>query len=341
MSMSAYEVICRAIEFRRPDRLPLRLTGPLSSPAFGLIQSDVHQVPWNFIGTGDRRQRQTYDEWGCLWVRSDQDNMGQIKEHPLEDWKALDHFRWLNPDEAHLYTGMEARFVGSDSKYVMTGIFMLLFERLQALRGFENALTDLYLERECIEDLADRILEIQLGIIQNIAGRFPGQIHGMWFTEDWGTQQALMIAPALWREFFKPRYRRIIQAIHAAGWHAWMHCDGQIEGILEDLVEIGVDVLNLPQPRVLDVEAVGRRLRGRLCFETACDIQHSLPSGNAAAIRKEAGWLLEHWAAPYGGFILSIDEDDAQSLGFTSMLPVMLDAFLQADPYAPPRRQQG
>jgi len=335
MSMSAYEVVCRAIEFRGPDRLPLRLTGS----SFGPMESDVHQVAWNFVGTGDRSRRQAYDEWGCLWVRSEQDNMGQIKGHPLEDWEALDHFRWLDPDDAHLYAGMEARFAGSDGKYVMTGIFMLLFERLQALRGFENALMDFHLEQERVEDLADRILEIQLGIIENIASRFPGQIHGMWFTEDWGTQQALMIDPALWREFFKPRYRRIIQAIHAAGWHAWMHCDGQIESILEDLVEIGVDVINLPQPRVLDVEAVGQRLRGHLCFETACDIQRTLPSGDATAIRREAGWLLEHWAAPEGGFILSIDEDDALSLAFTSVLSVMLEAFLRADPYAPPQHQ--
>jgi len=94
---------------------------------------------------------------------------------------------------------------------------MLLFERMHALRGFANTLTDLYLERERIELLADRIVEFDLGIIQNISERFPGRIHGLLFSDDWGTEENVFIKPQLWREFFKPRYKRIFDAIHAAG----------------------------------------------------------------------------------------------------------------------------
>ena len=45
----------RAIEFQRPDRLPVRFDAP------GL--SDVHNVGWNQIGTGDKRLRETLDFW--------------------------------------------------------------------------------------------------------------------------------------------------------------------------------------------------------------------------------------------------------------------------------------
>jgi len=75
MAMPSYEVVCRAIEFRRPDRLPLRFE------ALGL--SDTHSVPWNQIGTGDQTKRETTDEWGCIWRRSEVANMGQVKGHPL------------------------------------------------------------------------------------------------------------------------------------------------------------------------------------------------------------------------------------------------------------------
>jgi hypothetical protein len=229
---------------------------------------------------------------------------------------------------------MENRLAGADGKYVITGIFMLLFERMQALRGFENTLLDLHLERERIEMLADRIVEFDLRIIQNIAQRFPGHVHGCWFTEDWGTQQALMINPMLWREFFKPRYVRILEAIHAAGWHAWMHSDGRINAILEDLVEIGVDVINLQQPRVLGIEEVGQQLKGRICFETLCDIQHTLPSKSGEDIRAEARLLVDQWAAPNGGFIVSIDEND-RDLGLPiETTQAMLEAFLEADPWS-------
>lgn len=325
MSMSSYEVVRRAIEFERPERLPVRF------PALGTC--DTHGVGWNQIGTGDRSLRQTYDEWGCLWVRSETENMGQVKGHPLADWQALDGFRWPDPDDPALYEGMEARFEGSEGKYVTTGIFMLLFERLHTLRGFENTLADLYLERERIEMLADRVVEYDLAIMGNIAGRFPGRIHGFTFTDDWGTEQATFISPALWDEFFKPRYKRIFDAAHRAGWHVWMHSCGKVNALLEGLIEIGLDVINLQQPRALGIEEIGQRYRGRICFETLCDIQHTLPFKGAAEIREEARLLLEQWSTPAGGFILS-DYGDGAAIGVEpEKKQVMLDAFLALDPW--------
>ncbi len=325
MPMTSYEVVRRAIEFQTPDRLPIRMD------IFGC--NDVHAVGWNQIGTGDHRYRQTVDEWGCLWVRSEMSNMGQVKGHPLENWEALDHYRWPDPDNPEFYTGMAARFAGSEGKYIITSIFMLLFERMHALHGFENTLTDLYLERERIEFLADRIVEIDLGIIDHIARRFPGQIHGFSFTDDWGTQQDLFVHPGLWKEFFKPRYRRLFDAMHAAGWHVWMHSCGKVNAILEDLIDIGLDVINLQQPTALGIEEVGRQFRGRICFESLCDIQQTLPFKEPEAIRAEARLLLEQWGAPEGGFILS-DYGDGQAIGVgMEKKRVMLEAFLEADPW--------
>jgi len=325
MIMSSYEVVCRAVEFQGPERLPVRFEA--------LELSDVHNVGWNQIGTGDHDLRETTDEWGCLWVRSEVANMGQVKGHPLADWRALDHYQWPDPDDPAFYEGMEERFAGSDGKYVSTGIFMLLFERMHALHGFENTLTDLYLERERIETLADRIVEFDLGIIRDVAHRFPGCIHGFGFTDDWGTQQNVFIKPQLWDEFFKPRYKRIFDAAHEVGWHVWMHSCGKINAILESLIEIGLDVINLQQPRALGIEEIGQQFCGRICFESLCDIQHTLPFKGAEEIREEAELLLEHWAAPDGGFILS-DYGDGQAIGVElEKKQIMLEAFLGADPW--------
>jgi hypothetical protein len=321
--MSSYEVVRRAIEFGTPDRLPMRFT------ALGI--SDVHAVGWNQIGTGDKAYRETLDEWGCTWVRSEEKNMGQVKGHPLLDWAALDGFRWPDADDARFYEGMETRFAGSEGKYVVTSIFMLLFERMHSLHGFENTLADLYVERERIEMLADRIVEFDLGIIRNIHARFPGRIHGFTFTDDWGTELATFINPKLWDEFFKPRYKRIFDAAHGYGWHVWMHSCGKVNAIIESLISIGVNVINLQQPCALGIEDVGRAFRGRICFESLCDIQATLPWKDAAAIQDEARLLLKEWATERGGFILS-DYGDGQAIGVPlEKKQIMLDAFRSAD----------
>ena len=323
--MNSYEVVRRAIEFDEPGRLPLSLDDPDLSDVHFVSWNEI--VPWDVHGPGSLE-----DHWGCIWVRSKQDNMGQVKGHPLADWNALDHFCWPDPNDPAFYEGMDARLTSTKGKYVRTGIFMLLFERMHSLRGFENTLTDLYFERERIEILADRIVEFDLCVIENISQRFPSQIHGLGFSVDWGTQQNLMIKPELWEEFFKPRYKRIFAAIHQAGWHVWMHSCGKINAIMESLIEIGVNVLNLQQPRALGIEEIGQQFRGRICFETACDIQHTLPFKGADEIQEEARLLLEHWAAPNGGFILSIDNDAALNFSPENM-EAMWDAFLMSDPW--------
>lgn len=325
MSMSSLEVVRRAVTFEKPDRLPLRFD------ALGL--SDVHVARWNQIGTGNKNLHETLDEWGCMWKRSEMQNMGQVKGHPLADWSALEHYRWPDPDSPAFFEGMEERFNGSEGKYVLTDIFMLLFERMQALHGFENTLTDLYTEREKIEGLADRIVEFDIRMIENIAARFGGAIQGLSFTDDWGTQQDVIISPRMWRSFFAPRYKRIFDAIHAAGWHVWMHSCGKINNILDPLIEVGVNVINLQQPRALGIEAVGERFCGRICFESLCDIQHTLPFLDAQAIQEEAALLLARWGNPQGGFILS-DYGDGRAIGVPiEKKRIMLDAFLEADPW--------
>jgi hypothetical protein len=324
--MNSYEVVHRAIRFQRPDRLPL------SFESLGL--NDFHGVSTNLVGTGDHAFHETYDSWGCLWVRSEMANMGQVRGHPLEDWDAaIGSYRWPDPEEAWIYEGMEQRFVGSEGKYINTSIFMLLFERMHSLCGMSNVLTDLYANRGRMEELADRIVDFDLAIMRNVAERFPGRIHGFGFTDDWGTELATFVSPKMWRNFFQPRYARIFEAAHSYGWTVNMHSCGKVNEIIEPLIEIGLECMNLQQPRALGIEEIGRRFAGRICFSSLCDIQHTLPYKDADEIREEARLLLEHWSTADGGFILS-DYGDGDAIGVPLWKKqVMLDAFREFDPY--------
>ena len=92
-------------------------------------------------------------------------------------------------------------------------------------------------------------------------------------------------------------------------------------------------IIEPQQPRALGIEEIGRQFRGRICFASLCDIQHTLPFKRAAEIQAEAKLLLERWAAPEGGFIL-IDYGDGAAIGVDlDKKEVMLEAFLQADPW--------
>ena len=321
---SPKEVVKAAIEFTKPERLPVM---------FNILGvSDVQYLVWNQIGPGDPSKKLTYDEWNCGWKRTDQTNMGQIKIHPLSEWGNLDSFSWPDPDSPKFYEGMEERLHKIDKGYYMlTTISQLLFERMYFLRGFENTLMDLYLEQEKIEMLADRIVEFDIRIIENISARFPGAIDGISFTDDWGTELALFIDPKLWREFFKPRYKRIFDAAHKAGWHVWLHSCGKVNDILGDIYEIGCNVADLQQPRALGIEEVGKKYAGKLCFQSLCDIQHTLPFKGAEEIEAEAKLLIDYWGTDMGGFVLA-DYGDGEAIGVPiEKKQIMFDAFMKYD----------
>lgn len=324
MTLTSYEVVRRAIEFGTPDRIPLRFA------EFGF--DDTHSVAPNQILPFEHQdQHENIDEWGCLWVRSRLDNMGQVKGHPLAEWNALDRYRWPDPDNPALYEGMDGKLAGAENKYVLTEVIFTLFERLHMLHGYLETLQDLLLERERIEMVTERILEYDMRVIDNLSHKLPNAIHGICFTDDWGTQQGPMINPELWRSFFKPLYRRLFDQVHGIGWHVWLHSCGKINALLEDFVELGLDVGNFEQPRTLGIEEIGNRFRGRLCFAGPCDIQQTLPQKDEQQIFDEAKLLINCWGTPQGGFI-GQDKDLEESYGATVKKRfAMLNAFQKHD----------
>jgi hypothetical protein len=273
----------------------------------------------------------SYDEWGCKFVRLNKIDMGQIKGHPLREWSQLKKYKFPDANGPKLYEGMEDRFIDSDGKYILTGIFMFLFERLHALRGFENVLLDLLINQEKISNLADRIVEFNIAIIDNIASRFPGRIHGIHVTDDWGTETASFISPALFKEFFEPRYRRIIDVAKGYNWHFWLHTCGKVDGLIDSFIDLGIDVLNMQQPLVMGIENLGERFGGRVCFAGTCDIQHSLPVKTLPEIETEVKLIVEKLGTDDGGLFV-MEYGDGISIGVArERLEFMLQAFLEHD----------
>ena len=110
-----------------------------------------------------------------------------------------------------------------------------------------------------------------------------------------------------------------------------MHTCGKVNEIIDGLIEIGVDVLNLQQPRALGIEEIASRFAGRVCFSTTCDIQQTLPFKGEQEIIEEAKLLIDCWGTDAGGLILS-EYGDGMAIGVSDdKKRIMLDAFNRYD----------
>ena len=307
-TQSSYEIMRRAIEFSWPARIPVRSHSHREEGQQMLHFSDSYDIHvldrdtagWELGTVGT-------DEWGCIWHQSDDENVnniGYVAHHPLHDWENFDTYRFPDPHAESRYERFEELLKGAGDKYVLVYKHSLLFERLWFLRGLNNLMEDFLLHPDRVHDLADRVVEFDLGIIENLRKRFKGRIHGLWTTDDWGTQQGLMIGLPMWRTFFRDRYRVLFDAVHDAGLHVWLHSCGRINDVVGEFASIGVDVINTFQPVLLGLDEMGRLFRGRVCLETCVDIQKTLPFGSEEDIRDEIRELVERCATPAGGLIV-------------------------------------
>ncbi len=331
MGQSSFEITRAALRFERPERLPVRM------PSLGV--SDTAGIPRR---TDDRGERDglRFDEWGCGWEHTSKRNMGQVKYPPLRS--VAEHDKMLVPDYNAFwrYEGLEESFVQAEreGRYTRTGIFMILFERMHSLVGFENLLMGLLAQPEDTAALADTIVDAQIRLVRNYQERFGARLHAFGMTEDWGTQQAAFIDMTLWRSFFLPRYRRLFDAMHEGGQDVWVHSCGKINEVVGGLVEAGADAVNLQQPHALGIEQMGQRYRGEITFESLADIQATLPTGSRKRIEADARALAEHWMMPEGGFAFS-DYGDGHAIGASDEAKVMMyEAFskVSEDVYGKP-----
>ncbi|KPK59339.1 MAG: hypothetical protein AMK73_08695 [Planctomycetes bacterium SM23_32] len=306
MSQSPREIVQAALRFEGPDRLPVRMA------CFG--RDDTAWIPH---GTRElERDGLRTDEWGCHWEHTDVSNMGQPKGHPLAD--VCEHEKLVPPDysEGWRYEGCEEAFRAAEQedRYTQAGIFMVLFERMHSVAGFENVLMALLSDRENAAALADKIADAHIRLVRAFQERFGPRLHSFSMTDDWGTQSAAFISIELWYDFFFPRYRRIFDAMHEGGQDVWVHSCGKVNEIIRGYIDTGVDAVNLQQPRALGIEEIGRRYRGKITFESLSDIQASLPTGDVERIVADARELAEHWMTRDGGFVLS-DYGDGVAIG--------------------------
>jgi hypothetical protein len=260
-------------------------------------------------------------------------NTGLVVAHPLESWSQLGSFDWPDPDDPARYEGFENQLAGAEDRFVMFCFGHGIWERFHMLRGMENAFLDFCLEPDGVRELIERILDHHLRVLRNCMSLAGNRIHAAAMADDWGVQDRAFISVDMFRDFFKPAYRKWFDEIKAAGCHTWMHSCGRINEIVEELIDAGLEVVNNQQPNTVGIDEFGSRYRGRICFEAIVDTQSTLPEGTHEEIRAQAHHLIDAYGTPAGGFIAS-DYNDAEAIGVTyERRLVMFEAFAEKGGY--------
>ena len=196
----------------------------------------------------------------------------------------------------------KAKHYDRENKLILCRCMIGLFERVQMLMRFEDALVSFLTEPEEMEALVSAIADQKIKQIHYYAKYIKPDV--IKYQDDWGNQRDTFLSPKLWREIIKPHTKRIYDAIHECGMMVMQHSCGKVESLVPDMVEMGAEMWQSCQS-CNDLARLKEEYGDKITFVGALDDQKVLdfPDVSDEMIEKEIRDRVTT-LAPGGGFII-------------------------------------
>jgi len=255
----------RAIGFR----------GPTELPDFSPYYPDgwPEGTTFNEYGTG-RAPGDFYHFTKRLYPLENVDSMQVLEEFPWPDYTVKRRHEHMEEDCRRLH----------EQGYFVSGSVGHIWENAWQMTRMEKLMLDMTLNVEFAGYIFDRITNDRAFQAKRAAEAGADSIH---CGDDIGMQDRMMMSPEMWREWLKPRWRKVIKTAKDANPDilAFYHSDGDVRPVIEDLIEIGFDILNPVQPECMDPAALKREYGDRLAFWGTIGTQTTMPFGTPDEVK--------------------------------------------------------
>lgn len=234
------------------------------------------------------------DEWGVKYTPNGPFN--ERTRNPLKNARnisELDTYSWPDPEDpgrvSHLRATIDA--IKKNGKLIISAghVSAGIFQDCWNLRGMQLFLEDLLLRREFAMALLEKVTNVHIGLWKSFLSVVGNDIYMVETADDLGTQNGMLISPRIYREMIKPFHRRLNLAIRAkTDAKILFHSCGAIDPVINDLLEIGVQILNPIQPikGKMDPEMLKEKYGDKLCFHGGLDVQNLLINGTPDEINE-------------------------------------------------------
>ncbi|MBQ2749115.1 MAG: methyltransferase [Clostridia bacterium] len=220
------------------------------------------------------------DPWGCRFTNIQRGVIGEVKAPIVlgEEWEDADKVHIPEEQLSFDVAQVNAECAKSD-KFISCGACPRPFEQLQFIRGTAPLYMDLMDPSPGFLAFLEKMHDFYCRLLRKWA---ETDVDTLNFMDDWGSQRALLISPAKWREFFAPMYKDYIDIAHKAGKKIFMHSDGYTLEILPDLIDMGLDAINT-QLFCMDFKDLAQ-FKGKITFWGEICRQHLLPFASVAEV---------------------------------------------------------
>lgn len=212
----------------------------------------------------------------------------------------LEAFPWPSTEEISLVAMDYAASKMPEGMKVMA-VYTGIFEDLKRLMGFENMALKSVEDPELCGEILDRLAVLAEAAIDRCAAHEA--VGAVFYAEDMGFNRGLMLSPRWMRQWVIPYLKRFAEACHRHGKPFLLHSCGQIDALMEDLIEtVGIDARHSFQDNIEPVEEVYRKYHDRIAILGGVDVD-LLARGTPEQVRRRTREILEV-CAPGGGFCM-------------------------------------
>lgn len=238
------------------------------------------------------------DEYGVAWSTSNIDRGSPIGP-PVKEAN-LSNYKWPDPKKEYRFKELSDWIAANTENFTILWVGDL-WERATFMRGMEKILIDVALHPNFVGDLLEGIKDYIIETMRILLERFD--FDAIAVSDDYGTQNGMIMSPDSWRKLVKPRLKEIYELAKDNGRYVFHHSCGQFYPIIPDLIDIGLDILHPIQPEAMDIYKLKREFGKDLTFCGGLNTQQLLPKATPQQIRDEVKQLKKKMGAG-GGYIL-------------------------------------
>lgn len=257
-------------------------------------------------------RRGYYDMWGTTF--SEMEDYYAITDTPLKagTMDELENHSWPDPDDPAMFAGLGERgkelYENTDYVIGADGIKGGILQTCLWLRGYDKFFLDLAMNKAYADALLNKVLDLYCRMYTNYFREVGKYVQIVYITDDLGTQVSLLMSPKMFREQVKPKFKAFNDHLKSlADVKIMFHSDGAIDPLMEDIIDMGNDILNPVQTSTKGLEdtlSLKEKYGDRISFHGAIDVQKVMPSATVAEIRKEVVRRI-HDLGTSGGYIIA------------------------------------
>jgi len=204
----------------------------------------------------------------------------------MTDPAEVEKFNWPNPaDYLDIEKAKKLVEEAPDDKFKLGIMWSAHFQDACSAFGMENALITMMMYPDMFQAVIDRITDFYLDLNGRFYEATKGKLDGVLIGNDFGSQTALMVDPDMLRTYVLPGTKKLVEQAKSYGLKVMHHSCGSIFPIIEDLFNLGVDIVHPLQALATDMSAENISSKFNVnAFCGAVDAQELLVNGNPEQI---------------------------------------------------------